>query len=304
MKENVLITGGTGLIGKRLSQLLVKEGFEVSHLSRRSNPDAPYKTYTWDLQNKNIEAAALESSHHIVHLAGAGIADKSWTSKRKKEIRDSRVQSGELIAEVLSKNPYNIKSFIAASGISIYGIDTGDRPLDEDSPAEGEHFLRDVSVDWEQASQLVQSQAGIRTVMLRTGIVLSPDGGALPKLIQPIKMGAGAALASGKQYMSWIHLDDLCAMYIHAIKNTSLKGAYNAVGPKPVTNAEMTKVAARVLKMPLILPNVPTFALRLMLGQLADLVIGGNWVSSEKITQTGFNFQYPELEPALKDLLT
>lgn len=304
MKEKVLITGGTGLIGKRLSQLLINEGFEVCHLSRGKNPDALYPTYTWDLAKGIIEEAALQSSHHIVHLAGAGIADKSWTPQRKKEIRDSRVKSGELIAELLSQNPYQIKSFIAASGISIYGIDTGDIHLGEDSPIQGDHFLTEVSVAWEAASQLVQTKAGIRTVLLRTGIVLSPDGGALPKLIQPIKMGAGAALASGKQFMSWIHLDDLCAMYIHAIKNSALQGAYNAVGPKPVSNTEMTKVAARVLKMPLILPNVPTFALRLMLGQLADLVIGGNWVSSEKIVQTGFKFQYPELEPALKDLLT
>lgn len=302
MSKTVLITGGTGLIGRKLTQLLLNEGYQVRYLSRRKDAYNQVEVFQWGIAKQYIDPQAFENLDYIVHLAGAGIADKRWTTNRKREILESRTLSSELLAQYLAEKRPNLKAFISASGISIYGHNTGNTILEEDASPNERDFLGKVSVAWEKSVDQVAA-LNIRTVKLRTGIVLSEEGGALPKLIQPIKWGAGAALGSGEQYMSWIHMEDLCRMYLFALENEQITGAYNAVGPRPVRNSEMTSVAAKVLNRPLLLPNVPGIALNIMLGEVSDLVLGGNRVSSKKIEAAGFHFKYQDLQKTLENLL-
>lgn len=301
MKKTVLIAGGTGLVGTRLTELLLEKGYEVRHLSRRVNGNEAVPTYAWDVKNMEIDAEALEGVDHVVHLAGAGVADERWTDSRKQLILDSRVDSTALLIQGIKAHNPDVKSFVAASAIGIYGADTGDETITEASKP-GKDFLARVTIKWEAASDPVK-EMGIRLVKLRIGIVLSTEGGALPKLIQPIKLGMATALGDGKQYMSWIHIDDLCRMFMYAIEHEALQGAYNAVGPKPVNNETMTRSIARLLDRPMFLPNAPAFALRMTMGEMASIVLGGNKVSSRKIEEAGFSFEYTDHKRALSNLL-
>ena len=301
MAETVLIAGGTGLVGTRLTELLLEKNYEVRHLSRTVKGNETVPTYPWSVDEQEIDPEALKGINHVVHLAGAGVADERWTDSRKQLILDSRVDSTALLIQGIKEHNPKIKSFIAASAIGIYGSDTGHETITEGSKP-GKDFLARVTVKWEAASDPLK-EMGIRLVKLRIGIVLSTAGGALPKLIQPIKLGMATALGSGKQYMSWIHIDDLCRMFIHAIEHEQLQGAYNAVGPKPVNNETMTRSIAKLLDRPMFLPNAPGFALRLAMGEMASIVLGGNKVSSRVIEDTGFIFEYPDHKSALKSLL-
>ncbi len=301
MSQKVLITGGTGLIGSRLTQLLRQAGYEVSYLSRHKSDITGVKVYLWDIEKGYVATEAIQDADYIVHLAGAGVADERWTDRRKKEITDSRTQTGQLLAEKLQKFPHQVKAFLSASAIGIYGADRGDELLTENSPS-GTDFLATVTKAWETSVEPIAA-AGIRTVKFRIGIVLSEKGGALAKLVQPIRVGAGAPLGSGRQWMSWIHIDDLCRLIIYAMENENMQGVYNAVAPHPATNRELTHKAAEVLQKPLLLPNVPGFALRLAIGNMADVVLGSAKVSDEKVRGIGFDFQFPQLTPALHDLL-
>jgi hypothetical protein len=302
MSQNVLITGGTGLVGQRLTQLLLQEGYQVSYLSRNKEPVNGVTVYAWDIEGGEIENGAVEKADYIIHLAGAGVADKRWTSSRKREILESRTKSADLLYKKLKQGPYQVKSVIAASAIGYYGYDTGDALITEDSPA-GDDFLADVCQQWEFSVGQIR-QLGIRTISYRIGIVLSPQGGALAKLLQTIKVGAGAALGSGKQYFSWVHIEDVCRAFIKAMTDDTMEGIYNLTAPNPVTNEQLTKQTADVLEKPLLLPNVPGFALKLGMGEMANAVLGGSKVSSQRLQATGYNFLFPELKPALDDLLT
>jgi uncharacterized protein (TIGR01777 family) len=301
MKGKVLISGGTGLVGKALQKHLQAEGYEVALLSRQRGLGAATKHYVWDIQQQYIEPAALADTDYIIHLAGAGIADQRWTEARKKEILESRTLSSRLLFQTLQKTGHSLKAFVSASAIGFYGADTGEQKLSEESPR-GQDFLADVTAAWEQEVQPI-ANLGIRTAMLRIGVVLAKDGGALPKLVQPIRLGAGAALGSGQQWMSWIHIQDLCRMFSFALENTQIQGPYNAVAPTPLRNEALTKLAAKVLKKPLFLPAVPAFALKLAFGEMATVVLGGNHVSAAKMAQAGFTWRYAEGEEALRDLL-
>jgi uncharacterized protein (TIGR01777 family) len=301
MSQHVLITGGTGLVGRRLTELLLQEGYQVSYLSRSKEPIDKVKVYSWDVENSQIENGAVESADYIIHLAGAGVADKRWTSSRKTEILESRTKSADLLYKKLQQSTHQVKAVIAASAIGYYGYDTGDALIKETSPA-GNDFLAHVCQQWESAVSQIR-QLSIRTVSFRIGLVLSVHGGALAKLLQTIKIGAGAPLGTGRQYFSWIHIDDVCRAFINAMKNEHISGIYNLTAPNPVTNEELTKEVAAVLDKPLLLPNVPAFALKLGMGEMANAVLGGSYVSSEKLESTGFNFQYPQLRNALEDLL-
>lgn len=302
MPETVLITGGTGDIGQHLTQHLLQQGYQVTYLSR-SNKSIPNVTvYQWDIKKGHIDPQAIATADHIIHLAGAGIADERWTDERKNEIIKSRTQSTELLAQALARNTHQVKSFMGASAIGYYGADTGDRPLTETSDG-GSDFMAQVVRAWERAEDQL-AQLGIRTVKLRTGIVLTRTGGALPKLVQPIKLGAGAPIGSGQQYVSWIHIDDMCRLYSTALANESWQGVYNAVGPTPVTNETLTRTIAEVLHRPILLPNIPTFVIKLMYGEMAVVVTGGNYVLNKRIAdETDFMYKYVDLKRALQDLL-
>lgn len=299
-KKSVLITGGTGLVGSRLTELLLKKGYEVAYLSRRKEQIPNVKVYQWDIAKGYIEDGAVESADYIVHLAGAGIADKRWSESRKKEIIDSRIRPVDLLKDKLTKSN-KLKAFVSASAIGFYGGDTGEERIEENHAA-GNDFLAECTKLWEKSADKIAT-LGIRTAKIRVGIVLSEKGGALPKLVQPIRLGFGAALGSGKQWMSWIHIDDLCNVFIKAIEDESMNGAYNAVAPNPVTNLEITKMAAKVLKKPFWLPNVPSFVLKLIFGEMAVVVLGGSYVLNKRIAETDFRYQFTDVESALQDLL-
>jgi len=300
MNHKILITGGTGLVGSRLTEMLLNKGFEVSHIGRTKKAGI-VPSFVWDIKQKKFDAQALKGVITIVHLAGAGVADKRWTTARKKEILGSRIESTKLLFETLKNTSNEVNTVVAASAIGYYGFGMGEETVEEDSKP-GTDFLAQVTKQWEAHVDKIGT-LGIRMVKLRIGIVLSEKGGALAEMAKPIKLGAGAALGSGKQYLSWIHLDDLCEMFIKAIAAENMNGAYNAVGTGWVTNQEMTKAIAHILKKPLLLPSVPGFVLKIILGEMADMVLNGSKVSSKKIQKTGFSFQYTSLDDALKNLL-
>jgi uncharacterized protein (TIGR01777 family) len=301
MPQKVLITGGTGLIGSRLTELLLEKGYEVAYLSRRKSEGTRVKAYLWDLDKGYVAEEAIREADCIIHLAGAGVADERWTSSRKKEILESRTRSSRLLYEGLQRTPNKVKTLLSASAIGIYGADRGEELLTETS-SPGNDFLAEVTKAWEGAVQPVAG-LGIRTVLLRIGIVLSDKGGALAKMAQPVRLGAGSPLGSGKQWVSWIHVDDLCRLFFYCLENPEVHGPYNAVAPEPATNEVLTKQIAEVLDKPLFMPNVPAFALKLAVGEMAATVLGSARVSSQKITQAGFTYQFPGLTPALRDLL-
>lgn len=295
-----MITGASGLIGTRITEMLLQKGHSVSHLGRTKRL-GKVPSFVWDVKKKNIDHEALHDADTIIHLAGANVGDKRWSAEWKKEIHDSRVQSTQLLYETLAKGDHTVKTVVAASAIGFYGFVDGDQMIKEDHEP-GNDFLATVVHEWEREADKIAS-LGIRVVKIRIGIVLSDRGGALQEMAKPIRYFVGSPLGSGQQYISWIHLDDICKMFIMACENSAMNGAYNGVAPQPVTNRELTKRIASVLKKPLLLPAVPSFALNLILGEMADVVIHGSKVSSDKIVQSGFAFQFYDLDAALHDLL-
>ena len=302
MRKKVLITGGSGLIGTALSARLVRDGYEVVHLSRKRPKDSPYKTFLWNIDDNFMEEGALDGVGTIIHLAGANIADKRWTARRKKELADSRIDSARLIRDKLSSVSHEVETFISASAIGIYGYDTGDAWITEDHAAHPHDFLAVLTRQWEEAADAFK-EMNIRVVKLRIGLVLSRHGGLLKKLLLPAKLGLSSAFGTGRQFMSWIHIDDLTAMFAKAIADPQMSGAYNAAAPQPVTNREFLKTLAKALHRPYFMPAIPRAVLKLMLGEMADAVAGGNRVSCQKITEAGFQFRFENLETALADLL-
>jgi uncharacterized protein (TIGR01777 family) len=302
MSKNVCITGGTGMIGSALRELLSQQGFGISVYSRSNKTVENAKVYSWDIQKKEMEEEALDSADFIVHLAGANIGKGRWTDQRKKEIRDSRIDSTNLLREKLSSRDSRPSAVIAISAIGIYGHDTGGILVNEDRVKPGDDFMATVAKEWE-AEMLKIGDLGIRLVILRSGVVLSMSGGALPRLVTPVKSGVGAPVGTGDQYISWIHLNDLCRLILFALENNQVKGIYNAVAPQPVTNEELTRKIAETLKKPYFMPNIPSFVLRILFGEMASTVLGGNRVSSKKIEKEGFEFNFPDIGRALSDLL-
>ncbi len=297
MPEKILITGGSGLVGTRLSEMLIDQGYEVAHLSRDPDKFSKYKSFRWDIKEQYIDENAIAYADYIIHLAGAGVADEKWTEERKQVILNSRVDSANLLHKCLQKVENHVKGIISASAVGIYG-DSGDQLVSEES-IEADDFLAEVCKAWEQSAWQFKN-LDLRTVILRLGIVLSKEGGALPQMAKPIKMMAGAPLGSGKQFMSWIHIDDACRLFIRAIEDTQMEGVYNAVAPHPVTNKEFTKELAEAMHKPLVLPKVPEFALNLVLGKKSEVILASQRVSANKVLQTGFTFEYNYLDEALE----
>ena len=298
--KKILISGGTGLIGNALSQLLLGDKYKVHHLSR-SKSDGPIPTHQWNIAQQSIDTEAMDSTEAIVHLAGAGVADQRWTAARKEAILKSRTESTRLLHDQIKEMDHKPSVFVAASAVGYYGFDTGDQLVDEETKP-GNDFLAEVVKAWEAETDKI-ADLGVRVVKLRIGIVLAAEGGALPKIAQPIKLFVGAPLGSGKQYMSWIHVTDVARMFKMAIENDQMQGVFNCVGPDPVTNAMLTKAVAGVLNKPLFLPNVPGFVIKMMFGEMGNIVLGGNRVSNEKIVEAGFSYEYATLEHALQNLL-
>ncbi len=303
MSNHVLITGGSGLVGSRLTELLLAQKYTVSHLSRSpAKPSSAIPTYRWDIKKQSIDPQAIATADYVIHLAGAGVADQRWTDQRKQVILNSRTESTKLLRDAIAQaGPATLKAFVSASAVGVYGADTGEALLTEERVA-ADDFLAKVVVQWEAAVDTIEA-LGVRTVKCRIGIVLSPDGGALPPIARTVRWGVGAPLGSGEQYLSWIHIDDLCRLFIHALEDANMTGVYNAVGPQPVTNQQLTQAVARVMHRPLWLPNVPGFALKLALGELASAVLGGNRVSNQKVADAGFHYKFDKVDVALADLL-
>lgn len=299
MKEVVLITGANGMVAQELSKTLEKE-YTVRFLTRKKQRDNDYE---WDIKNGTIDETAFENVSHIIHLAGANISEKRWTDERKKELISSRVDSAKLLLNTLKKKNIILKSFISASGINYYGTITTEKIYTEDDAA-GNDFLSEVVVLWEKsADDFKEQKLAERVVKIRTAVVLSEKEGALKKMLPTINLGIGSPLGSGKQYMPWIHVKDICSIYEFALKNPKLEGAYNATSPQHTTNENLTKKIAEVAKKPLFMPNVPSFVLKLLFGELADALLEGSRASSQKIQEAGFQFKFPDLKAALEDLL-
>jgi uncharacterized protein len=269
----ILITGGTGLVGSKLTEQLLQKGYGVIILTRKQRAAAVSNlSYAvWDVDTGTIDEEAVRRADHIVHLAGAGVADKRWTPRRKQEIAESRTKSAALIVKALAGIPNKVKTVVSASAIGWYGADTAEsrrRGFREDAPPD-RHFLGETCRLWEGSINPVQ-ELGKRLVKLRIGIVLSEDGGALQEFSRPIRFGMATILGSGDQVISWIHVEDLCRMFIYAIENEGMAGAYNAVAPKPVTNKELTLKLAQKLRGKFFIPlHVPAFALKLALGEMS-----------------------------------
>ncbi len=294
--RKVIITGGTGLVGKRLSELLKQHGYKVNILCRNPKKTDEYK---WNVEEGYMDESAFEGTEIIVHLAGAGVADHRWTDSRKKEIIDSRVASTRLLFKYLSKKTHAIKSFISASAVGYYGDRKNDLLTEDDSAGTG--FLAEVCRLWEQEADTIGT-LNIPVSKIRIGIVLSKDGGALPKLDFPVKFGIGAYIGNGKQYVPWIHIDDLCNMFIHLIHHPEANGIYNACAPDIKTNREMSATIAQVLRRPFIPFPAPAFVIKTVMGEMATMLLMSNNCSSKKIIDTGFDFQYPTLYLALENI--
>lgn len=296
--KSILITGGTGLIGRRLTEQLLAKGCEVSHLSRSPGKDSRVTTFLWNVEKSQIDARCLDGVDTIVHLAGANIAEKRWTEKRKKELISSRTESIRLIYGLMSKTSHKITSVISASATGYYS-DRGNELMTETClPAND--FLAQCCVEWETAVD-DGGKTGLRIVKLRTGVVLDKEG-ALAKTAIPINFYVGSPIGNGKQWVPWIHWQDVIGMYLFAIENNGLKGVYNVVAPHPVTNKLLTQAIAKQLHKPLWAPNIPAVILKLLMGEMSTIILGSTKVSAQKTEDAEYHFKFPFLVDALKDI--
>ena len=301
MTAKVLVTGGTGSIGRLLCDFLTEKGYEVSVLSRRRSTSSKYKTYLWNYKENFIEEEAILNCDYIIHMAGAGIADKRWTSCRKKEIIDSRVQTSTLLFKTLSNHKNKVKCFISASGAGYYGQLTSNKTFVETDPS-GTDFIGQTCEQWEAAVNQIKT-LNIRTVNLRIGMVLMKKGGAIEKMAKPFQLGLGTVLGSGNQIIPWIHAIDLQRAILQAMINKNMNGPYNCCSPETTNNLEFTKTLANTLHKKLWLPHTPKWLLKIILGQRSILLTDGSKLSSKRLLSTGFVFNYPGLHDALSECL-
>ena len=298
----VLITGATGLIGQEIVKRCLHNNIAVNYLttskSKIENTNT-YKGFYWNPKKQEIDATCFEEVDAIIHLAGESVS-KRWTTTHKKEILASRKETTQLLVNTLKGETHTIKQVISASAIGVYP-DSLVHYYDESLKTSNTSFLSEVVNVWEREVDAF-SKLGITVSKVRIGLVLSNKGGALTEMAKPIKLGVGAAFGSGKQWQSWVHIDDLSTIFLHILQH-NLPGVYNGVAPNPVTNQELTKTIANVLKKPLFLPNIPKFVMKLILGDMHTILFESQRVCSKKIEATGFYFEYYTLQPALEDLL-
>ncbi|PID68891.1 MAG: TIGR01777 family protein [Flavobacteriia bacterium] len=300
--NKVLIAGGTGLIGRHLTRKLLDSGYTVHILSRskRQSTADNLHYFVWDINKTFIDSQAFDGVKFVINLAGSGIGAQRWTESYKRVIVKSRVNGTRLLFEHIKSLNISIDKYIAASAIGYYGTTTADRIFtEEDAP--GHDFLAEVTQAWEQEALLFET-IGIKTVLMRTGVVFDRSGGAFPKIYKPVQSRMGAVLGSGQQMIPWIHIDDMVYAYVFMLEQ-DLAGTYNIVAPNPVNNKVLTHTIAKILHRTIWLPRIPGFVLKLILGEQAMLALEGCAVSSEKLSRAGFSFKYPQLEEALQDLL-
>jgi len=296
----ILITGGSGLVGNALTKRLILEGHEVRILSRHPKSTDKIKSFFWNVEKQEIDEKAFENVEHIVHLAGSGIADKRWTTARKKEIIDSRVNSMKLITDTVKRKKIQLKSFVGASAIGIYGMTTSEKIFSETDCGKDD-FLSFSCIQWENSYEEIQNFSE-KISILRIGVVLSKDGGALKRLLPLFQLGLGSAVGSGKQYMPWIFIDDLVSIFHEALFDVNYAGIYNAVSTEETTNYSFSKHLAKSLSKPFFSPNVPAFLLKLLFGEMANVLLEGSRVSNQKLINEGFEFKYSTLSDSLKKI--
>lgn len=300
----ILISGGTGMIGSALTKALTEKGHNIIILTRKAKPEKGNVAYKeWNIEKGTIDKDAIAQADYLIHLAGANVADGRWTEKRKKEIVDSRVKSGELLVKSLGEIPNNVNAVISASAIGWYGADPrvpNPKPFVETDTAD-DSFLGHTSKLWEGAIQPVAA-SGTRLVLFRIGIVLSNEGGAYAEFKKPLNFRMATVLGSGSQIVSWIHIDDLVKLFVTAIDNQSFEGVYNAVAPYPVSNAVLMEAIAAETNKKYITVHVPEFALKIALGEMSIEVLKSATVSSARVEAAGFTFLYPTIEAAVKKL--
>lgn len=300
-RKTVLITGGSGMVGRYLTSLLLEKDYEVRHLSRKSNHFGKVRVFRWDPDLGILDPVVFEGVDYIIHLAGANIGEKRWNAERKIVIEKSRVASIQLIYRIVSENRFPVRAFISASATGYYGSSTSDRVLTEnDLPSDD--YLGSVCRKWEEAADMFLS-LGTRVTKIRTGIVLDKNEGALSKFLLPAKFGIFPLPGGGKQWMPWIHPEDLAEIYLKSISDDNISGAYNAAAPQHIQQKDLMTTLARVMKKTWIPIPVPAFILKAVLGEMSDIVLTGSRVSSEKISEAGYKFRYDSLEKALGDIL-
>ena len=298
----VLITGATGLIGSKISQLCRDKGMQVHYLSTSKDKlenKEDYKGFYWNPNNNEIDSEAIKGVDAIINLVGASIAER-WTPEQKKAILKSRTETTHLLYKCLQENEHQVKNLVSASAIGIYPSSLEKLYTEEDKGVD-DSFVGEVVVKWEEAVDNFKD-LGIEVAKIRIGLVLAENGGVLQKLKEPVNFNVGSPLGSGKQWQSWIHIDDISGIFLFALEN-QLSGIYNAVAPNPVTNKELVNEVASQMGKPVWLPNVPKVALKLVLGEMSHIVLSSQLVSSDKIEQEGYNFKYVNLAKALEDLI-
>ncbi len=298
--KTILITGGSGLVGRKLSRLLIEKGYKVIWLSRERYVKAEIPRYRWDYQRGEIEKEAVEQADIIIHLAGSNLGEDSWTRVKKQSIVESRVQTAQLLLDTVKSLDKKLDAFISASAIGYYGVKITDTIFtEEDAPTDSD-FLSRTCRKWEDAAFRFQDELNVRTVALRTAFVISKNSEAFKKMVLPTRFGLGAPIGSGRQYLTWIHIEDLCHMYLKAVEDTTMQGVYNAVSPEFINNADFMHTLARVMRRPFFMPHVPRFIMRLIMGEAADMVLGGSRISSKKIQDAGYKFQYDTSKKAIR----
>lgn len=294
-----LITGGSGLIGKRITEEILLKNGSVNWLSSSHKQQKGVQSFHWNTKTNEIDTACFKGVDAIINLAGAGVTDHNWTAAYKKEMIDSRIQSTRLLYNSVKDLPEKPKVIVSASAIGIYGNIT--EGLTTEIAPVGDTFLARLTQQWEEEVDRFE-QLGIRVVKIRIGIVLAAEGGFLKKVAAPVKWGLGSALGNGKMITSWIHINDLVNLFLFAAAHENIHGAYNAVAPNPVSNYEITRQIAKALHKPFFMPNVPEFGLRMVFGEMASIILSSQNISSQKISNAGFTFQFHKIEPAINHL--
>lgn len=301
--KNIVITGGSGMIGQRLTELLTIKGYNVAWLSRTKDKKDKIPKFKWRPSTREIEEKALEDAHIIVHLAGANIAKGRWTQQQKQKIKDSRIQSAQLIFDKIKAKDTPLDAFISASAIGYYGAITSEKIFSEEDRYDQNDFLSVVCHKWEQQAKQFTDNLNIRSVCIRTGVVLSRESDLIKKAMLPTRFGLGAPLGKGYQYVSWIHIDDLCHIYIKAIEDTAMRGVYNAVAPAETTNTAFMKTIATAMKKPFFLPPIPEWIFKLFLGEAAQIILEGSRTSSQKIEDAGYKFEHANLKETIEYIM-